>query len=73
MNDEYITIYAIIPSYLYKTKELTSEEYKVSYRKEHPELIVDHVKNIKGIMVEPGFGKFVKRQQIMKLDKNIKF
>ena len=54
-------------------EELTSEEYKVSYRKEHPELIVDHVKNIKGIMVNPGFGKFVKRQQIMKLDKNIKF
>ena len=53
--------------------ELTSEEYKVSYRKEHPELIVDHVKNIKGIMVNPGFGQFVKRQQIMKLDKNIKF
>ena len=54
-------------------EELTSEEYKVSYRKEHPELIVDHVKNIKGIMVSPGFGRFVKRQQIMKLDKNIKF
>ena len=54
-------------------EELTSEEYKVSYRKEHPELIVDHVKNIKGIMVNPGFGQFVKRQQIMKLDKNIKF
>ena len=53
--------------------ELTSGEYKVSYRKDHPEVIVDHVKNIKGIMVNPGFGKFVKRQQIMKLDKNIKF
>ena len=53
--------------------ELTSGEYKVSYRKDLPEVIVDHVKNIKGIMVNPGFGKFVKRQQIMKLDKNIKF
>jgi len=32
MNDEYITIYAIIPSYLYKTKELTSEEKLIAER-----------------------------------------
>jgi allantoinase len=54
-------------------EELESNEFKVSYRKQHPEVIVDHVKNIKGIMVKPGFGNFVKRQQIMKLDKTIKF
>ena len=54
-------------------EELTSGEYKVSYRKDHPELILEHVKNIKGIKVKPGFGKFIKRQTISKLDKNIKF
>ena len=53
--------------------DLESNEYKVSYRKQHPEVILDHVKNIKGIMVKPGFGNFVKRQQIMKLDKTIKY
>ena len=31
-NDEYITIYAIIPSYLCKTKELTSEEKLIAER-----------------------------------------
>lgn len=60
--------------FLFKAKsENQSPQYEVSYRKEHPEVIVDHVKNIKGIMVKPGFGKFTKRVQIMKLDKNIKF
>jgi dihydropyrimidinase/allantoinase len=54
-------------------EELTSAEYQVSYRKQHPEVIVDHIKNIKGIMVKPGFGKFTKRVQIMKLDKKITY
>ena len=32
MSDEYITIYAIIPSYLYKTKELTSGDKLIAER-----------------------------------------
>ena len=32
MKNEYIMIYAIIPSYLYKTKELTSEEKLIAER-----------------------------------------
>lgn len=32
MNEEFITIYAIVPSKLYKTKELTSEEKLLAER-----------------------------------------
>lgn len=52
---------------------LYSAEYDVSYRKEHPEVIDKHVRGIKGIMVKPGFGQFVKRQNNGKLDKTITF
>lgn len=53
--------------------ELHSAEYEKSYRKEHPELIDEHIRGIKGIKVKPGFGNFVKRQSIQKLDKKIKY
>jgi len=46
---------------------LHSNEYEKSYRKEHPELIDEHIRSIKGIKVEPGFGKFIKRQSIQVL------
>ena len=52
---------------------LHSAEYEKSYRKEHPELIDEHIRGIKGIKIKPGFGKFVKRQSIQKLDKTIKY
>ena len=32
MNDEYITMYAIVPSCLYKTKELTSGDKLIAER-----------------------------------------
>ncbi|NLK43930.1 MAG: hypothetical protein GX300_06020 [Tissierellia bacterium] len=52
---------------------LYSKEYENSYRKEHPELIDKHIRGIKGIKVQPGFGKFVKRQSIQVLPKKITF
>ena len=53
--------------------DLNSAEYEKSYRKEHPELIDEHIRGIKGIKVNPGFGQFIKRQSIQKLDRKIKF
>ncbi len=50
-----------------------SEEYKVSHRIEHPEKVKGEVNGIKGIMVQPGFGQWVKRQSIQKLDKKITY
>lgn len=52
---------------------LNSAEYENSYRKQHPELIDEHIRGIKGIKIKPGFGQFVKRQSIQKLDRKIKF
>lgn len=53
--------------------DLYSAEYERSYRKKHPELIDKHIRGIKGIKVEPGFGKFVKRQSIQVLPRTIKY
>ena len=53
--------------------ELKSAEYDRSYRKIHPEKVNEDVRRIKGIMVEPGFGDFVKRQSIQVLPKTITF
>lgn len=53
--------------------ELHSPEYEKSYRKEHPELIDKHIRGIKGIKTNPGFGKFVKRQSVQELARNLKF
>ncbi|KNF07048.1 L-hydantoinase LhyD [Gottschalkia purinilytica] len=52
---------------------LHSAEYERSYRKEHPEVIDEHIRGIKGIMVKPGFGQFVKRQSIQVLPKTITY
>ncbi len=52
---------------------LYSAEYERSYRKEHPEVIDKHIRNIKGIKVKPGFGQFVKRQSIQVLPRRITF
>ena len=52
---------------------LYSAEYERSYRKQHPELIDSHIRNITGIKVKPGFGKFVKRQSIQLLPRTIKY
>lgn len=53
--------------------ELASAEYDRSYRKLNPEKINEDVRRIKGIMVKPGFGKFVKRQSIQVLPKTITY
>ncbi len=50
-----------------------SAEYERSYRKDHKELIDEHIRGIKGIKVKPGFGKFVKRQSIQVLERKIRF
>lgn len=50
-----------------------SKEYENSYRKEHPEKISEDVRRIKGIMVKPGFGQFVKRQSIQQLPKTVTY
>ncbi|TCO75271.1 dihydroorotase [Marinisporobacter balticus] len=69
----------VLPSYdnwdvVFNTPDdLQSAEYQVSYRKDHPEKVKKEVQSIKGIMVEPGFGTWIKRQSIQKLDKTIKF
>lgn len=52
---------------------LYSAEYQNSHRIKHPELIDEHIRAIKGIRIKPGFGKFIKRQSIQKLDKLIKY
>lgn len=52
---------------------LHSAEYEVSYRKQHPELIDQHIRGIKGIAVKPGFGQWVKRQSIQQLPRQIRF
>lgn len=52
---------------------LYSKEYEKSYRKDHPEIIDEHIRGIRGITVEPGFGKFIKRGNIQVLPRQIKF
>ena len=52
---------------------LNSAEYENSYRIQHPEVIDEHIRGIKGIVVKPGFGQFVKRQSIQMLPKKITF
>ena len=52
---------------------LHSKEYENSYRIKHPEVIDEHIRGIKGIKVQPGFGKFVKRQSIQVLPRTIKY
>ncbi len=52
---------------------LYSAEYERSYRKQHPEVIDSWIRNITGIKVQPGFGKFVKRQSIQVLPRTIRF
>lgn len=64
--DKYKKIFDVYPN-------LYSAEYERSYRKVHPEVIDKHVRGIRGMKVKPGFGQFVKRQQIMKLDRTIKY
>ncbi len=56
-----------------KFPDLHSAEFNNSYRKEHPEQIDKDVRRIKGIMVKPGFGNFVKRQSIQVLPKTITY
>lgn len=69
----------VLPSYdkwdvVFNTKdENLSDEYRKSYRKDHPEDVKGEVNRIKGIMVEPGFGQWVKRQSIQKLDHTITY
>lgn len=52
---------------------LHSGEYDKSYRKQHPELIDEHIRGIRGMKVKPGFGKFVKRQSIQVLPRKVEF
>ena len=52
---------------------LNSAEYEKSYRKQHPEVIDEHIRGIKGIKVKPGFGQFVKRQSIQVLPRKITY
>ncbi len=56
-----------------KFPNLHSAEYERSYRKDHPEVIDKHVREIRGIQVKPGFGRFVKRQSIQVLPKTITY
>ena len=48
-------------------------KYENSYRIKHPEVIDAHIKGIKGIMVKPGFGQFIKRQSIQVLPRKITY
>ncbi len=66
IEEKYADIFEEFPN-------LYSAEYEKSYRKEHPELIDEHIRGIKGIKVKPGFGNFVKRQSIQKLPKKIEY
>lgn len=52
---------------------LHSAEYENSLRKQKPELIDEHIRNITGIQVQPGFGQFVKRQSIQVLPRQITY
>lgn len=52
---------------------LHSKEYDKSYRKEHPEIIDEHIRGIRGITIEPGFGKFIKRDKIQVLPRQVRF
>ena len=52
---------------------LYSAEYENSYRVNHPEVIDQHIRGIKGIVVKPGFGQWVKRQSIQILPKQITY
>lgn len=56
-----------------KYPHLHSAEYENSYRIQHPEVIDKHIRGIKGIVVKPGFGQFVKRQSIQILPKQITY
>ncbi|HAE91241.1 MAG TPA: allantoinase [Tissierella sp.] len=56
-----------------KYPHLYSAEYERSYRINHPEVIDEHIRGIKGIVAKPGFGKFVKRQSIQILPRKIKY
>jgi dihydropyrimidinase/allantoinase len=56
-----------------KYPHLNSAEYENSYRKSHPEVIDEHIRGIKGIMVKPGFGQWIKRQSIQVLPRKITF
>ena len=60
-------------SYFERYPHLNSAEYEKSYRKQHPEVIDQHIRGIKGIKVQPGFGQFVRRQSIQMLPKLIKY
>ncbi len=59
--------------YFAQYPHLNSAEYEVSYRKQHPELIDQHIRGIKGIKSKPGFGQWVKRQSIQELPRQIKY
>lgn len=56
-----------------KYPHLYSAEYENSYRVNHPEVIDQHIRGIKGIVVKPGFGQWVKRQSIQILPKQITY
>ncbi len=60
-------------SHFERYPHLNSAEYENSYRKQHPEVIDSHIRGIKGIQVQPGFGQWVKRQSIQVLPRTIKF
>ena len=66
VTEKYSDILAKFPSF-------HSKEYENSYRKHHPEKINEDVRRIKGIMVKPGFGQFVKRQSIQQLPKTVTY
>ncbi len=48
-----------------------SAEYERSHRKENPDKVKREIQEIKGILVEPGFGQFTKRVSVQKLEKKI--
>ncbi|MFA5523849.1 MAG: dihydroorotase [Tissierellales bacterium] len=56
-----------------KFPNLYSAEYEKSYRKEHPEVIDQHIRAIRGVQVKPGFGQFIKRQSIQVLPRKITY
>jgi dihydropyrimidinase/allantoinase len=61
-------------SMVFATKEENqSAEFKRSHRINHPEEVEAEMREIKGIMVKPGFGNFTKRQNIQRLERTITF
>jgi len=61
-------------SMVFATKEENqSAEFKNSYRINHPDEVEAEMRQIKGIMVKPGSGKFISRQTISKLDRTITY